>query len=137
MKWDQFDLNPPDLMYRIFAETTWDTSMKSRLTASYGVPYDYSQMEYGQVPIPDYLNPTISAIYDEWGWRPNNCLINLYPSGESRMGFHSDDTKNLFPGTGIVIFSLGGTRTLVFREKVNASNYRHFSMMHRSIQHGS
>ncbi|MFT5096791.1 MAG: alkylated DNA repair dioxygenase AlkB, partial [Psychrobacter okhotskensis] len=42
------------------------------------------------------------------GYLPNNCLVNYYLDGSSKMGFHSDDTSQLADGTGVAILSLGG-----------------------------
>ncbi len=42
----------------------------------------------------------------------NSCLLNLYPTGEDRLGWHSDSEK----GT-IASLSLGATRKFVFKHK--------------------
>lgn len=105
-----------DELYRLILErTVWDERMNARLTASYGAPYNYSNMTYPATPMPRYLGTAVDAIEKELGWRPNNCLINNYVEGSSRMGFHADSTAELEPGTGVAIVSLGETRTLTFR----------------------
>ncbi|MGC4044953.1 MAG: alpha-ketoglutarate-dependent dioxygenase AlkB [Armatimonas sp.] len=110
-------LPEPNLLLSRFLETvtTWDTRIQARRTASFGVPYNYSGMEYEQVPIPTLLEPVIEKLHALLGFAPNNCLANYYQDGTSRMGFHKDDTAGLEPGTGVAILSLGAERTLWFR----------------------
>ncbi len=93
----------------------WDRRMSSRMTTSFGVSYNYSDMSYPDVLIPSYLDDLISRITDTVGFTPNNCLVNYYLDGRSRMGYHSDRTDIILPGTGVVIVSLGSTRILRFR----------------------
>lgn len=115
----------PDTLFRLLTEkVNWDESMSARKTASYGVAYNYSQMSY---PNQDFL-PELSLLVLEieklLQFRPNNCLINYYLTGSSRMGFHSDQTDILARDTGVVILSLGATRTLSFRN-INNQEIRH------------
>lgn len=93
----------------------WDNNMTARRTASYGVAYNYSQMTYPYQPFLPELEAITVAIEKTLGFKPNNCLINHYLDGKSKMGFHSDQTDILVGDTGIVIISLGETRTLRFR----------------------
>jgi len=102
---DELDRNAP-----------WDEAMAARKTASYGVAYNYSQMAYPYREMPLMLATLTGRIRETLGFEPNNCLINYYPDGKSKMGFHADQTDILEPGTGIVIISLGATRTLRFRK---------------------
>lgn len=97
------------------ASIVWDTRLKVRKTASFGVPYNYSRLTYPETPLPEVLGPLLTKLAGTVGFMPNNCLVNYYPDGRSTMGFHRDDTTGLVPGTGVAIVSLGATRTLVFR----------------------
>ncbi|MEV4458727.1 alpha-ketoglutarate-dependent dioxygenase AlkB [Microbispora sp. NPDC049633] len=45
----------------------------------------------------------------------NNCLANLYETGDNTMGFHRDSYSGLVSGSAIAIVSLGAPRPLVFR----------------------
>ena len=118
---NEFISSSKNLYGTLEAKANWDSSMRARKTASYGVAYNYSQMHY---PYQDFL-PEIDQIRlqirQELGFEPNNCLINFYLDGQSKMGFHSDQTDILEPGTGVAIVSLGETRTLRFR-KINDHN---------------
>ena len=51
----------------------------------------------------------------------NNCLLNFYLTGNSTMGFHSDDTSALQPDTGVAIISLGSQRGITYRHKSDHS----------------
>lgn len=111
----------------------WDTRMASRHTASYGVPYNYSQMQYPERPMLDSLVPVAERLWDRLGFRMNNCLLNFYLTGQSTMGFHSDDTTDLQSGTGVAIVSLGSPRGITFRDKSNPEIQHTFSLKPGSL----
>lgn len=103
--------------------TVWDERMRVRKTASYGIPYDYGSMRYEDSPgMPPSLDAICDKIEEVCGFRPNNCLLNYYPDGDSTIGYHSDSAQNLAPGSGVAILSLGCPRLMVFREKKDRSN---------------
>ncbi len=112
---DNFVDNDMFLFNTLRDTADWDRRMSSRMTTSFGVSYNYSDMSYPDVLIPSYLDDLISRITDTVSFTPNNCLVNYYLDGRSRMGYHSDRTDILLPGTGVVIVSLGSTRILRFR----------------------
>lgn len=94
----------------------WDNTMSARKTVSYGVAYNYSQMSYPFLEIPSFISTVMQKVNDTLGFEPNNCLINYYLDGQSKMGFHADQTDILAQNTGIAILSLGATRILRFRK---------------------
>lgn len=47
----------------------------------------------------------------------NSCLLNLYPTGEVGMGWHSDDEKSLGKETTIVSITFGAERKMSFKHK--------------------
>ena len=112
---DNFIDNDSFLFDTLRDAADWDRRMASRLTTSFGVSYDYSGISYPDISIPNYLDDLVVRINDVIGFTPNNCLVNYYLDGRSKMGYHSDRTDILSPGTGVVIISLGSTRTLRFR----------------------
>ena len=103
------------LFETLLSNIIWDDSMVNRKTASFGRPYNYSQMEYPFQEFTQEMKDTIASIEEFLDFRPNNCLINYYENGSSSMGFHSDQTDILEENTGVIIISLGETRTLRFR----------------------
>ena len=110
---------PEELFARLAAETAWDTSMRARHAASFGLPYNYSGVVWPETPFPEALHPLLERLAERLGYRANNCLANYYPDGQSSMGFHADATDDLEPGTGIAVVSLGSERTMTFRRKAD------------------
>ena len=104
-----------ELFEVLMKNTIWDESMLNRKTASYGKPYNYSQMQYQFQEFTREITEVIENIEELLGFRPNNCLINYYETGSSKMGYHSDQMDILEEGTGVVIISVGEARTLRFR----------------------
>lgn len=107
------------LFESVLHSTEWDDEMKSRKTASFGVPYNSSNIKYLEKPIPKIFKSIIEKIAAIVNFEPNNILINYYTDGSSRMGFHSDDTSILKKNTGVVILSLGSDRIMRFKSKNN------------------
>jgi alkylated DNA repair dioxygenase AlkB len=98
-------------------EVEWDKSMKSRWTASYGKAYNYSGQEYPYREMPEVISKITDVLSYITNSKINNCLINLYRDGKSKMGWHSDNTDILEEETGIVIVSVGETREIQFKHK--------------------
>lgn len=94
----------------------WDESMAARKTASFGKAYNYSQISYPYQPFIPELIEILDKLETTLDFRPNNCLLNFYLDGKSKMGFHSDQTDILAPNTGVAIVSLGEARILRFRK---------------------
>ena len=47
----------------------------------------------------------------------NSCMVTLYEGPESCIPAHSDDEPSLIPGSSILTVSIGGTRTVKFRQR--------------------
>ncbi|MDQ6470133.1 alpha-ketoglutarate-dependent dioxygenase AlkB [Flavobacterium sp. LHD-80] len=105
------------MLYHLKNNIDWDNSMISRKTASFGIPYNYSNVYYARNEIPDFLEVLINVVKSSNGFMPNNCLINFYYDSNSKMGFHSDQIDILYKNTGIAIFSFGSSRTMRFKNK--------------------
>ncbi|MFY0604969.1 MAG: alpha-ketoglutarate-dependent dioxygenase AlkB [Flavobacteriaceae bacterium] len=116
---ENFISNPSELFNILKNKVEWDERMSARKTASYGKAYNYSQMSYPFQEFTTELKIIIDSIDKTLNFEPNNCLINYYLDGKSKMGFHSDQTDILFEGTGVAIVSIGETRTLRFRNIEN------------------
>lgn len=109
--------NHGELFAHLVATVRWDDSMAARRTASFGRPYNYSQISYPEVPMFPALVPVADLLATRVGFQFNNCLLNYYETGENTMGFHSDDTTGLQPNTGVAIVSLGSVRNITYRNK--------------------
>jgi len=116
---DNFIQNSNELFISLRDNIVWDERIKARKTASFGVAYDYSNITYPKVEIYPSLVPICHQIEVEFGFLPNNCLLNYYPNGDSTMGYHSDSAHEFKLGTGVVIISLGSERYICFRSKAN------------------
>ena len=127
-------LNAPDGLFETLKNTVnWDERMQARKTASYGVAYNYSQIAYPFQEVPKTIDSIMNLIEEVLGFKPNNCLINYYLDGKSKMGFHSDQTAILEEGTGVVVVSLGETRTLRFRNIANKELKKDFPLPSGSL----
>ena len=124
---------PEALMNTLLAELPWEGSMAARRTASCGVPYNYAQMVYPAAPFPPLLEEVRQKLAKRFGVPFNNCLLNHYPDGRSKMGFHSDDTSGLLPDSGVAIVSLGFPRPLRFRGRANPEERCSFLLASGSV----
>ena len=90
-----------------------------RLQAWYGDPsaiYGYS----GKPLTPTPWHPELSQLRDElarYGIRSNAVLANLYRDGNDKVGWHSDNEKELGRHPVIASISLGSTRTFQLKHK--------------------
>jgi alkylated DNA repair dioxygenase AlkB len=121
------------LFNTLISQVNWNERMAARKTASFGVPYDYSQISYPRVPLLPALIPVAERLNERLGISFNNCLLNYYESGEQTMGFHSDDTSSLLPGTGVAIVSLGHARDITYRSKADKMTEYSFSLLPGSL----
>lgn len=120
---EHFIENPDQLFDLLFSNVKWDERMTARKTASFGKAYNYSQIEYPYQEFLPELQNIIQKLKPVIGFEANNCLINYYLDGKSKMGYHSDQTDILEKNTGIAIVSVGETRTLKFRNIQNPEEF--------------
>ena len=119
--WPDFVAEPDELFADLTANIVWNQAMRARKTASFGVPYNYAQMQYPAQQFPPVLAALLPQLEEKIGWRPNNCLLNFYADGDSTMGFHADATDILEEATGVAIVSLGDERVLTFKNIADKS----------------
>ena len=130
---ENFIDNPTGLFDLLTTTVKWDERMVARKTASFGNAYNYSQISY---PYQDFLpelkdiNKKLKAVI---GFEPNNCLINYYLDGKSKMGYHSDQTDILETDTGIAIVSVGESRILKFRNIENQDEFLNYELTSGSL----
>lgn len=125
--------NPEQLFDLLVANVTWDERMTARKTASFGKAYNYSQIEYPYQEFLPELQNIIQNLKPVIGFEANNCLINYYLDGKSKMGYHSDQTDILEKNTGIAIVSVGETRTLKFRNIQNPEEFVSYELTPGSL----
>lgn len=130
---ENFIDNPAGLFDLLATTVKWDERMVARKTASFGNAYNYSQISYPyQEFLPELkdINKKLRAVI---GFEPNNCLINYYLDGKSKMGYHSDQTDILETDTGIAIVSVGETRILKFRNIENPDEFLNYELTSGSL----
>ena len=130
---ENFVSKPLELFDTLNTKVEWDERMSARKTASFGKAYNYSQISYPFQEFNIELKSIIGSIDKTLNFEPNNCLINYYLDGKSKMGFHSDQTDILFDGTGVAIVSIGETRTLRFRNIRNREQMRDYDLPSGSL----
>jgi len=105
-----------------------------RLTAWYGdKSYTYSGLQNKPQPWLPILLELKQEIEKATGHTFNSVLLNHYPSGQSSMGWHSDDEPELGPEPTIASLSFGATRKFGFKHKYN----RAIKNLYLPIEHGS
>ena len=128
-----FVTNPNYLLNSLASDVSWDDRLRSRKTASFGRPYNYSGMVYQAAPMHELLVPIVDRLKSLFGLSANNCLANYYLTGDSTMGFHSDANIDLWPGSSVAIVSLGSVRTIVFRPKRSKTEERRMELESGSL----
>ena len=88
-----------------------------RLQQAYGKDYKFSGTVSRGLPIPQFLRPLMSYLNKRLGVHTNMLLVNWYRDGEDYIGMHSDDEKQVKPGTPVITVSFGVTRDFVLKNK--------------------
>lgn len=119
-----FVANPDELFREAAATLTWDERLRSRRTSSCGVAYNYSGIRYPDTEMPRIIADLAKRLVTVVAHPITNCLANHYETGASTMGFHSDSSEGVVPGSTTAIVSLGATRVLTFRRKARRCDTR-------------
>lgn len=130
---EDFIENASSLFDVLVKDIVWDERMHARKTASYGKAYNYSQMSYPYQKFLPELEQMRLKIIPVLNFTPNNCLINYYLDGSSKMGYHSDQTDILEEETGVAIVSLGAERILRFRNIADNENIVDYKLASGSL----
>ncbi|MBK1438969.1 alpha-ketoglutarate-dependent dioxygenase AlkB [Parapedobacter sp. ISTM3] len=83
------------------------------------IPYEYtySNITKRAIPWTPQLLELKQLVEEKTGEHFNSCLLNLYPTGDEGMAWHSDDEKDLKKHGAIASLSLGAERRFSFRHK--------------------
>lgn len=90
--------------------------LEPRLTAWYGPPYKYSNIQWPEKSIPECLLGLKTMVEEFAEAQFNSVLLNYYRDGKDSMGWHSDNEPEMDQSI-IASVSLGATRTIRFRNK--------------------
>lgn len=122
-------LSDDEIFRRLREETIWRHEhvvvwgkryLQPRLTAWYGDPgksYSYSGTEMHALPWTPLLLELKRRVEELAEAEFNSVLLNLYRDQRDRMGFHSDNERELGPDPTIASLSYGETRSLIFKHK--------------------
>ena len=91
--------------------------MRARKTASFGQPNIDSERVHLYEPFLPVMHELSDRLEPIIGFKPNNCFLNYYENGDSKMGWHGDSTYFLAEETGTAILSVGDTRIFQLRRK--------------------
>ena len=92
-----------DLFDFLVANVTWNDSMRARKTAGFGQPYIHSEQAHTYEAFHPFMDELSERLEPITGFRANNCFLNYYENGSSKMGWHGDTTHFLVPETGIAL----------------------------------
>jgi alkylated DNA repair dioxygenase AlkB len=108
--------------------------LQPRLTAYYGEKsYPYSGIVMHPLPWIEPLLEIKSRIEPSSDAKFNAVLLNLYRNGGDRMGWHSDDEKELTPGSPITSVNFGATRRFMLRRRDDRSNKIELDLAHGDV----
>lgn len=91
--------------------------LEPRLTAWFGPPYKYSNIQWPEKQLPECLFGLKKTVEEFADTQFNSVLLNYYRDGKDSMGWHSDNEPEMDQSI-IASVSLGATRTIRFRNKV-------------------
>jgi len=106
-----------------------------RLNAWYGdegTDFAYSGIPLDSKTWTETLKSIRSRLEAEFELSLNSVLANWYRNGLDKMGWHSDDEKEMCPETPIVSLSLGASRKMQFKSK-DSSNVTRLNIL---LEHG-
>jgi alkylated DNA repair dioxygenase AlkB len=72
--------------------------------------YSYSGKVNTPIRFSDEMLMLANTVSVVTGGTFNSCLANLYPNGQSNIGYHSDSERDLYPESMIASISLGAER---------------------------
>ncbi|MGS0676722.1 alpha-ketoglutarate-dependent dioxygenase AlkB family protein [Shewanella sp. 0m-4] len=85
--------------------------------ADKGCDYFYSGLFIQAEPWPKYAYKLRQKLAREFELNSNGVLVNRYADGHESMGWHSDDEKEIEPGSDIASVTLGASRDFFIRHK--------------------
>ena len=75
-----------------------------------GIKYSYSGLIHKANGWPEWFYPLLVKVSIASNCNFNGCLVNLYRNGRDKMGWHSDNEKELNQSKPITSLSLGTSR---------------------------
>ena len=123
---------------KLDSDTVFDNELSNRATCFYGgQSYSYGSVKHKPKPMPDPNNYLweilghLKLVLPDFEF--NSILLTKYTDGSQCLGFHSDNEKEIMPGSDIVTISIGETRTVKFRALSTLTGYPEQSLI---VSHG-
>ncbi len=107
-----------------------------RLTQWYstdGSRYTYSGIAMDPRPYPTFVAELAARVSHHTGLAFNSVLINVYRHGRDKVGWHSDDEKELGAEINVASISLGARRSFKLRHRRDHSTVHELSLAHGSL----
>lgn len=82
--------------------------------ADKGCDYFYSGLFIEALPWPKYADRLRQKLNRDFSLMSNGVLVNRYKNGAESMGWHSDDEKEIAPGSDIASVTLGASRDFFY-----------------------
>lgn len=95
----------------------WDTRRQTAFYGNEGTSYKYSGKVHHSLPWTEDLERLRRELSDFLGQEFSYVLLNYYPDGKAKLGWHSDDERDIVPGSTIASLSLGAPRDFILRHK--------------------
>lgn len=111
-----------------------------RYYLNFGYNYNFSGVLNKSIEIPEllenYLDYCIELekkeenVVDNFEW---GILVNWYENGNSYIGYHSDDEKDLIKNSNIYCFSIGDERDFCLKSKKESNNVKKIKLRNNSL----
>ena len=82
------------------------------------IHYSYSGITHISEGWPTWFLPLLEKVSLKSGATFNGCLLNLYRNGNDRMGWHSDNERELIPDKPIASLSFGSSRDFCLKHRL-------------------
>lgn len=112
---------------------THDVPRLTQWYSSEGRGYTYSGIDMVPNPYPKFIVQLADRISHHTNLAFNSVLINVYRDGRDKVGWHSDDERELGDEIDIASLSLGAERPFKLRERCNHANVVELPLSHGSL----
>ena len=112
---------------------THDVPRLTQWYSSDGRRYSYSGIDMEPRPYPDFMAQLAERISQRTNLAFNSVLMNLYRDGRDKVGWHSDDERELGDKIDIASVSLGAQRRFKLRRRRDHSKVVELALSHGSL----
>lgn len=136
---------PDDIFNYLLSHVSWEQTQikvfgKSHLTprktawySKEGKEYSYSNNKQETLPYCQVIEDLNNRVEKFLGLEFNSVLLNLYEDGSHKVGWHSDNEKELGDEINIASISLGASRDFKYRPNRDKGLVKTISLEHGSL----